>query len=101
MKKVFWTDLWLVACVVMGALAAYTGGALGVMIGMVLVSSGVLVSMMRRVVASVKRSAAGDLGGAARAVRVPVAAAPQVPERSVEGAGGAAAALRSVSDSRS
>lgn len=55
-------DLFLLACVVLAVMAAYAGGALGYLIGLVTVGVGLIVSILQRILVAVRRSAPVRVG---------------------------------------
>ena len=55
-------DLFLLACVVLAVMAAYAGGALGYLIGLVTVGVGLIVSILQRILVAVRPPAPVRVG---------------------------------------
>lgn len=55
-------DLFFLACVVLAVMAAYAGGALGYLIGLVTVGVGLIVSILQRILGAVRQPAPVRVG---------------------------------------
>lgn len=95
-------DLFLLACVVLAVMAAYAGGALGYLIGLVTVGVGLIVSILQRILVAVRPPApvrvgrGQTAGGTSRAEThlEAVAGSAEATIRPGAGQAGAAAAMR-------
>ena len=96
-------DLFLLACVVLAVMAAYAGGALGSLIGLVTVGVGLIVSILQRILVAVRQPAAalrgqgltaGGTSGAETHFETLAGSAEATRQGATQTGGGAAAALR-------
>ena len=56
-RRFYLVDLFLLACVLLALTAAYAGGALGYLIGVVTVGVGLIVSILQRILMAVRQPA--------------------------------------------
>lgn len=103
-RRFYLVDLFLLACVLLAATAAYAGGALGYLIGVVTVGVGLIVSILQRILVAVRQPAAAPRGlglaaggtarGEAHLESLASGAEPTPRQGAVQTGGGAAAAMR-------